>query len=349
MFARLDISKWNVLNLVKMQESNCVPVAVFEEARRAIFHLLPAKSREHYEKVFAEFNEWREKRGVMTINEEVMLSYFLNLKKKYAVSSLWPKYSMLKATIKVYKNTDIGKYNQLTAYLQPSELRGYKPKKAAILERAHIEEFLTRAYDKEYLMIKVALIMGISGACRCCELTNLKSTDVKDAGSYLLVSIPNTKTGISRKFTIIEEGFCVNAIEICRKFISLRPIRLTQDMFFLRYMNQKCTSQLVGINTLAKVPSIVASFLNLPNAELYTGHCMRRTSTTLLANKGADLTTIKRHGGWKSSAVAESYIDDSISNKLDIARKVQGESNVTRSENDGNNPTRVVINGKEVA
>ncbi|KAJ8912813.1 hypothetical protein NQ315_014396 [Exocentrus adspersus] len=50
-----------------------------------------------------------------------------------------------------------------------------------------------------------------------------------------------------------------------------------------------------------------------------------------------------------SSTVAESYIEDSISNKLDIARKVQGESNVTRSENDGNNPTRVVINGKEVA
>ncbi|KAJ8917661.1 hypothetical protein NQ315_005108 [Exocentrus adspersus] len=114
-------------------------------------------------------------------------------------------------------------------------------------------------------------------------------------------------------------------------------------------MNQKCPSQPVGINTLAKVPSIVASFLNLPNAELYAGHCMRRTSTTLLANKGADLTTIKRHGGWKSSAVVESYIEDSISNKLDIARKVQGEFNITRSENDGNNPTRVVINGKEVA
>ncbi|KAJ8921715.1 hypothetical protein NQ315_010625 [Exocentrus adspersus] len=198
-----------------------------------------------------------------------------------------------------------------------SESRGYKPKKAAILERAHIEEFLTRACDKEYLMIKVALIMGISGACRCCELTNLKSTkstDVKDAGSYLLVSIPDTKTSISRKFTIIEERFCP-----------------------------------VGINTLATVPSIVASFLNLPNAQLYTSHCMRRTSTTLLANKGADLTTIKRHGGWKSSAVAESYIEDSISNKLDIARKVQGESNVTRYENDGNNPTRVVINRKEVA
>ncbi|KAJ8912812.1 hypothetical protein NQ315_014395 [Exocentrus adspersus] len=239
-----------------MQESNCVPVAVLKKLKEQF--TIYCQRDEHYEKVFAEFNEWGEKRGVMTINEEVMLSYSLNLKKKYAVSSF--KYSMLKATIKVFKNTDIGKYSKLTAYLK-SESRGYKPKKAAILERAYIEEFLTRACGKEYLMIKVALIMGISDACRCCELTNLKSTDVKDAVSYLLVSIPDTKTGISRKFTIIEEGFCVNAIEICRKYISLRPIRLTRDRFFLRYMNQKYISQPVGINTLAKVP-IVASFLN---------------------------------------------------------------------------------------
>ena len=85
------------------------------------------------------------------------------------------------------------------------------------------------------------------------------------------------------------------------------------------------------INTLSKVPSRVASFLNFASAEAYSGHCMRRTSTTLLANKGADLITIKRHGGWRSSAVAESYIDDSISDKLDIARKTQGTPGTSRS------------------
>jgi hypothetical protein len=47
---------------------------------------------------------------------------------------------MLKAAIKVYKNIDIGKYSKLTAYLK-SESRGCKAKKAAVLERAHVEEF----------------------------------------------------------------------------------------------------------------------------------------------------------------------------------------------------------------
>jgi hypothetical protein len=79
------------------------------------------------------------KTGVMTINEEVLLLYFLNLK-NYAISSMWSKYSMPKAAIKVYKNIDIGKYSKLTANLK-SESRGYKAKKAAVLEGAHVEEF----------------------------------------------------------------------------------------------------------------------------------------------------------------------------------------------------------------
>lgn len=45
------------------------------------------------------------------------------------------------------------------------------------------------------------------------------------------------------------------------------------------------------------------------------GHCFRRSSASLLADAGADLISIKRHGGWKSSTVAEGYMDDSIEKK----------------------------------
>jgi uncharacterized secreted protein with C-terminal beta-propeller domain len=141
-----------------MEESDPVPETILEEAEEATRQLLPAKSREHYEKVFSEFNDWKEERGVMTINEEVLLSYFLNLKKRYAISSMWSKYSMLKAATKVYKSIDIGKYSKLMAYLK-NQSRGYRPKKAEVLERTHVEGFLTRACDKEYLMIKVISVI----------------------------------------------------------------------------------------------------------------------------------------------------------------------------------------------
>lgn len=70
------------------------------------------------------------------------------------------------------------------------------------------------------------------------------------------------------------------------------------------------------------MPKIVASYLKLKDAESYTCHTFRRTSATLLADSGADLLTLKRHGCWKSSAVAEGYIEDSITSKAKIAKKL---------------------------
>ncbi|KAJ8976686.1 hypothetical protein NQ317_011159, partial [Molorchus minor] len=45
-------------------------------------------------------------------------------------------------------------------------------------------------------------------------------------------------------------------------------------------------------------------------------------STTLLADAGVDITTIKRHAGWKSTTVAEGYVENSIENKTKIANQV---------------------------
>lgn len=76
-----------------------------------------------------------------------------------------------------------------------------------------------------------------------------------------------------------------------------------------------CTVQVVGKNTLAKVPSIIAKFLGKDNVNAYTGHCLRRTSATLLVDAGGDILSLKRHGGWKSTSVAEGYVNDSIEYK----------------------------------
>ena len=78
----------------------------------------------------------------------------------------------------------------------------------------------------------------------------------------------------------------------------------------------------VGVNQIGKVPSEVAEFLKLPETKMYTGHCFRRTSATLLVNGGGDILQLKRHGGWRSNNVAEGYIDGSIQGKLDTAQKI---------------------------
>lgn len=71
----------------------------------------------------------------------------------------------------------------------------------------------------------------------------------------------------------------------------------------------------------------IATFLKLPNHQEYTGHCFRRSSATMLVNAGGDLLTLKHHGGWRSSTVAEGYIDDSVQNKIEISKKIVGSVN----------------------
>lgn len=179
----------------------------------------------------------------------------------------------------------------------------------------------------------MALIIGIAGACRKHELTFLSVENVTDQGQYIKVTIPNTKTKIFREFAITSgdtEG--LNFIEIVKKYVLLRPPNLKHDRFFIKYSNGKCGPQPVGINTFGNLPKKIAHFLKLPNATLYTGHCFRRTSTTLLADSGADILKIKQHGGWKSNTVAEGYVENSIENKQRIASRILGGSSVENTQ-----------------
>ncbi|KAJ8985522.1 hypothetical protein NQ317_019905, partial [Molorchus minor] len=208
----------------------------------------------------------------------VLLAYFSENAKNYKSSTLWAQYSMVKSCSIIYDdNID-----------------------------SEIDRFLSSADDKEFLMIKVGLILGIAGACRTDELVNLTVDDIEDVGPSLITKIP-------RIFVVTDVG---NILELFRKYLSLRPPHVKHKRLFLYYKAGKCSSQPVGKNTMGKIPSVVASYLKLPDVACYTGHCLRRSSATLLADAGVDITTIKRHAGWKSTTVAEGYVENSIEYQL---------------------------------
>lgn len=163
--------------------------------------------------------------------------------------------------------------------------------------------------------------MEIFGACRTNELVNMLSSDIEDRGSVIVINVSKTKNDINRKFTIIDEED-LGAARLVREYSALRPQGVLR--FFVGYRNKKCTLQPVGKNTFGKIPSKVAEWLGLDNPKAYTGHCGRRTSATLVADAGASMTTLKRHGGWKSSSVAEGYLADSMLQKNKVAKMIAG-------------------------
>lgn len=256
------------------------------------------------------------------INETVLLAYFGDLAETFSSASLWSKYSMVKKTLMVSKNINIANYHKLSEYLK-QQSKGYQPKKSKVLSREDVLKFIHEASNETFLMNKVALIFGVFGGCRRQELVNMLVTHVEDRKSVFVVNVPETKTDKKRVFTIVDEDE-MNSLKLIRDYMSLRPRGCSEKRLFLTYRQGRCTVQPVGKNTFGKIPFIIAKYLGLSDPDKYTGHCLRRTSATLLAEAGASMTTLKRHGGWKSTSVAEGYLEDSISSKNEVSRMLAG-------------------------
>ncbi|XP_023310086.1 uncharacterized protein LOC108905534 isoform X2 [Anoplophora glabripennis] len=243
---------------------------------------LPSKSKARYEKTYAMFKQWLDTRN-LAITEQSLLQFFIERSKNLnSPSSLWVEYSILKTTININDNMNIGQFHKLAHFLKKKSI-GYKVKQAKVFTRDEMFKFLREAPDDTYLMMKVVMIMGIAGACRREDLSYLTIDNVEDKGSVVIVKLPNKITKVSRMFTIIdnEEG---NFLHYFRKYVNLRPKNATSRRFFYGYRQGRCVNQLVGINKIGQVPQMIANYLKLDEPHLYTGHSLRRTSATLLAN-----------------------------------------------------------------
>ena len=289
--------------------------------------LVPEKSKYRYEKAYNLFRKWLEEKN-STVSEKTMVAYFVVRSEKLkSPASLWSEYSMLKTMINLKEGINIADFVTLVSFLKKKNI-GHVAKKSKVFSREEMNRFLIEAPDETFLMMKVVMIVGIAGACRRDELTNLRIDDIDDRGSVIVVNIPNTKTYTRRCFTIIDEADGeVHLMEIFRKYEKLRPKNCTSQRFFLRYCSGRCVNQVVGVNTMGQIPSMIAKFLNMEDPNCYTGHSFRRTSATLLADTGADILALKRHAGWKSSSVAEGYVEDSMQNKMEFAKKILYENN----------------------
>lgn len=312
------------------------PPDLKEAADAASADLIPSASRRQYEKAYNDFRSWCKSKNVADgyISENVLVSYLEHLSGRYSPSTLWSIFSMLKATLLRYDGKDVRSYERVQLLLKRKSAH-YKTKKSEVFSKENITEFLRRADDDVFLDIKVAVLLGIFGACRKGELTSMKTKDITDYGDHLFVRIPVTKTGVERSFIVVGHvDPALDALAYFRKYVALRPT-FTEDhphksRFFLQYRKGKCSRQPIGSNTFGKMPSRVATFLKLENVQRYTGHALRRTGTTWLADTGIDKVNLKRYGAWKSDQVVEGYIADSKTNKRKLAEKLNG-------NDDGNN------------
>lgn len=152
------------MHLMEKRDVNelCMPAGLEEITNKTCEQLLPMQSKEKYNSVYQKFQTWRKTKNV-SISENVMLSYFTELMETMQPSSLWAMYSMLKTTIKIYDQCDIGVYSNLIALLKRNS-ENYTPKKSSVLSDENIEKFLNEAPDDQFLAIKVKSVILTIGS-----------------------------------------------------------------------------------------------------------------------------------------------------------------------------------------
>lgn len=300
-----------------------IPETLMNRAVSVANELLPDVSRLRYENEYDKLCTWCQKENIKPsqVNDDILLVYMSELSKTMKPSTLWSKYSMVTNVLKVKENLGNLKFPKTVAFLKKKSV-GFKPKKANVFTSDQISQFMINAPDKEWLLSKVILTFGIFGALRRDDLLRLSINDVKDYGSFIKVTLRDGKTHASRSFIITDDECTYQPCQLVRKYLSLRPSKMTSPRLFVGFRQGKCVAQHVGSHTISDVPKKVAQYLKLEQPESYTGHAIRRTSASMLVEGGADLLTLKRHGGWKSATVAEGYIEESINRKIDVSKKL---------------------------
>jgi integrase len=306
------------------------PPDLKESALKCKEKMIPQKSKETYERHWNNFEKWIIQKKVSKISENVMLAYFNELMEKYKASSLWTILSAIKAVSKTKPNVELGELESIQAVLKQKQAKE-KKKKSAVFTRDQMDKFFQEAHGMEYLVPKLTLLFGVTGALRREELHKLRICDISIYSDHLMIHVPSSKTdraGNGRNFIILkdeEHPWKCPLILYSTYLKSLRFHLNPSDRIWRQYRSTSngFTRQVYGINNIGKIPKLIAQFLKLDNPKSYTGHAFRRTGATLAADKGIDMINLKRLGGWKSDSVAEGYIAESEASKKRIASVIQ--------------------------
>ena len=202
-------------------------------------------------------------------------------------------------------------------------------KQSLVFSRDQIGKFFSDApNDYIWLPRKVVAALGLLGTLRKSELVAIDWHNViseQDHGITIQVTRKKTSSLLPTNFIIPEDATFggVNIVALIRQYIGCFQDADREGRFFRRLSKaMKATRNPMGVNNIGSVPCEIATFLQLENPKQYTGHCLRKTSATLIADSGSSLATLQRAGGWRSQTVAEGYIAESLSSKNEIAHRI---------------------------
>lgn len=292
-------------------------------AERTLLDLQSESTKRGYQRAVKTYEDFRDGRAH---SESLVLTFLNEQSNTKAPTTLWTMYSLVKKYLLLECNFDLGAAAPISDFLKTLN-RHHKKKRAAAFDREQLFDFFRNAPSTgRDLVVKLVAITGYYGGLRSCELVALCWEDINFAQEGILVRIVRSKTdqagvGATKLLPkLTEEALCpVFYYTKYKEHFSELTGRL-----FRQFQLGKFIKSPFGKNMIAAVPREIALFLGLESPNLYTGHALRVTSATTLADQGADIVELKRHGRWASSSIAEGYVRESKHARVETACKLSG-------------------------
>ena len=283
--------------------------------------LVPQRSKTRYENVYREYELWCSERKKDPLVEESACLYLHESKKTRKATTLCSYYSAIKNQLLVHHGVNANNWTRTVAFLKRAGEDETK-KKAKVFTREEIETFLGFNSERICVREKLAFLFGVFGALRAEELSALKFEDVTMVDDETLkITIKSSKTDkAGRGFEFFAVSMpAANVVAMYAEYKSCVNDPSPDSRLFRKETQSGYGSAVLGRQHFYALPKRIATELGLPAATLYTGHSIRRTAATWLADKGYTTLQMQKFGRRKSASVAEGYVDESEASKREFA------------------------------
>ncbi len=302
--------KRRAILLEKLENTVVTPIASVTKPNPYIQAATRDNTRKAYQQDIRHFSSW----GVLPTTSECIVLYL-----QAFASQLNPRTLMRRLT--ALKNWHVyqGFSDPTASPWVRKTLKGIlnvhgKPKNRALaLSVEQLTQMVLWLKEQNTLAMyrnNALLQMGFFGAFRASELANLQLEDISFVPEGIDVLIPRSKTdpigsGQSCAIPYGQGELCpVMALKIwCEK------AEITEGAIF-RGINShgQLNAQSLSPQSISLVIKKVAIACQIPQANTFSSHSLRRGFATTASRKGAPFISIMRHGRWRNESTVLAYI-----------------------------------------
>ena len=198
------------------------------------------------------------------------------------------------------------------------------------LSTDQLNEMISRANLENTLDLRNVCMYSIAfaGLLRFDDLIRIRRCDLHFHTGFLKINIAKSKNDQLRKgneVLIKETHSSSSPVKLLKLYLEQTEIPADcQKYIFRPLVKTKTRHRLISEDRHISYTTFREGFKShlggiVDDTTIYSSHSLRSGGATKAANSGLNERLIQRHGRWKSAKSKNMYIDDSVTNKLEIS------------------------------